>query len=115
MFRRTAISVAALGAFTVLAFGSGDTTNTADFSGVTASSGGGQANADACAAYVDHFNSLDCIPDAAHITSDTTCQGQADIPAATKPMWDCMIENASCKDGAFDAGNQSDCAGKVTY
>lgn len=113
MFRRTAISVAALGAFTVLAFGS--MSGGSSTSGLGSLTGGGQGNVDACKAYVDHFNALDCVPDAANIDVETTCQGQESVPADTSPMWECMVANATCKDGAFDAGNQSDCAGKVSY
>lgn len=112
MYKRTLVSFAALGAFTVLAFGSMSGGTGGSSMGL---SGGGQGNADACAAYVEHFNNLDCIPEAAHQEVDTTCSGQADIPADTAPLWECMTENASCVDGRFDAGNQSDCAGKVTY
>jgi len=115
MFRRTAISFAALGAFTVLAFGSmGGSSDFSDLSNIDVPAAGGQGNVDACTAYVDHMNSLDCIGGMEYSVDDT-CRGQENIMADTKPMWDCMVENFTCKDGVLDSGNSADCGGLIKY
>ena len=115
MFRRTAISLAALGAFTTLAFGSmSGGSSMGDFDLPTPSSGGGQGNVDACTAYVEHMNSLDCTGGLTYEVSDQ-CAGQENIMADTSPMWDCMVENFSCKDGILDAGDSASCGDKIVY
>ena len=44
-----------------------------------------------------------------------TCGGQENIPADTKPMWDCMVENFTCKDGILDSGDSASCGEKIVY
>lgn len=73
----------------------------------------GLGNTEACRRYAEHFNGLSCVPDVANIDPRVVCQGQDTLPADTRPMWQCMTENASCRNGVFDAGDQSECARRV--
>jgi len=118
MSSRTLVSIAALGALTVLAFGSaGGESNFSfdgldDLKGIGASGGGGAsaaANVAACKAHVEHFNSLECLPESAR-HKDSYCENYNNSFVDYAAFFACMTENAKCNGNIPDLAGLSQCA-----
>lgn len=119
MLRKTLLSTAALGAFVVLAFGSGDSGEfnfddielPDDNAGSGGSLlGGGAGNAEACRNYVETQNALPCMQKANVVLEyDTMCGAVADSPLDMSKFYTCMAENAKCDGDTPDLAGQADC------
>ncbi len=67
-------------------------------------------NAAACKAYVKKFNGLKCVPDAAKLDAAQFCPASLDMnPVDMGPYWECMAQNARCKNKMLDISGQTSC------
>ena len=122
MIKRTAISVGALGIFTLLAFGSGGGSSSdvdwselnkaideANNASTSSSSSGGGGNAAACKSYVEAMNA--CMPEGAKMNADQTCPSTLDMAGALdmSGYYKCMADNAKCSGGIPDVSGQMNC------
>lgn len=122
MLRKTLISTAALGAFVVLAFGSGDSgefnfddielpDDNAGAGGEVNLGSGGGGNAEACRNYIETQNALPCMSKAGIVLEyDTICGTTADSPLDMTGFYNCMAENAKCNGDIPDLAGQGDCS-----
>ena len=119
MRSRTLVSFAALGAFTVLAFGSmgGDSSfdldelgDLGDVGGAGGVAGGGnsvEANMQACKDHVAHWNTMDCLKSVPR--DDSFCDGFNNAYVDYRPYFQCLTENTKCNGAIPDLGGASSC------
>lgn len=74
-----------------------------------ASAGKAGGNKAACMAYIEHYNSLDCMG-GVKLDAGTTCPDALDLnPQDMSKLYDCQIENTKCKDGMPDVAGIANC------
>ena len=71
--------------------------------------GCGSGNSSACNAYVDHYNTLECLPDGAQIDIDQQCGLLDQAPCDVASYFTCLTENTTCTDGNLDISGQLQC------
>jgi hypothetical protein len=135
--KRNLLSLGALGLFTILAFGSKQSSfDDDDFEDLfgdefeaeleaameeafeeleaEAAGGGGGSysdNVEACRAWVDKQNALSCWPAAAQMSPDEVCPSAINqSPTDMRPYYTCMADNAKCNGNIPDLGGQSSCS-----
>jgi hypothetical protein len=134
MLKRTFVSFAALGVFTVLAFGSKKPDST-DFSsweesleqleqsttttdagstdaGASAPSGGSLSdNVAACKYYVETYNGLSCLQSAGiQLNADDVCSAGLNMsPLDMRDYYKCMADNSKCNGNIPDMAGVSGC------
>lgn len=121
MLKRSMISAGFLGAFVILAFGSGTDSAVEDkFQSVadslddnsgsataTATATGNQA---ACVAYIEHFNGLSCVIEAGKQDPATMCPKELDLaPNDMASFYKCMQDGSTCNGDVLDASKASTC------
>ena len=114
MRSRTLISFSALAGFVVLAFGSGDmssfTTDDINIGGAGGAVGGNAANEPACRAYIQAYNSLDCLPPEAKMDGEVTCGAAATSSVDMSEYFECLAKGYTCNEqGLLDASGAVDC------
>ena len=56
-------------------------------------------NVEACRAWIEVFNALECMPEAARINPETTCPETLNQACDQAAFWQCMRDKTRCEDG----------------
>lgn len=67
-------------------------------------------NVGACKKYVEHFNSLRCMPKEAKLVEADFCPSALDMnPNDMGPFYECLSSNSKCNGKVPDLGGQANC------
>lgn len=66
-------------------------------------------NIEGCMRWIEAFNALECMPEAARISPEVNCPESLSKACDQRAFWNCMLDKTRCEDGRPTRPDPSEC------